>query len=73
MRQPLLPVQKAPSRKWRNVTKAGLLLALLTVLAYASMTSVPVSPPKDSLDGTFVISNDRFVKDGVPLQIISGR
>ena len=72
MRRPLLTVQKARSRKW-TWSKAGLLLALLAVLAYASMTTVPVHVPSDSLNGTFAIANDRFVRDGTPMQIISGR
>lgn len=72
MRRPLLTVQRAPSRKW-TWSKAGLLLAVLAVLAYASMTRVPVHDPSDGLNGTFVIANDRFVRDGTPMQIISGR
>jgi hypothetical protein len=72
MRRPLLPVQKTSSRKW-SLSKAGLLLALLAVLAYASTTKAPVDIPKDDLNGTFTIANDRFVRDGTPVQIISGR
>jgi hypothetical protein len=72
MRRPLLAVQKTSSRKW-SWSKAGLLLALLAVLAYALMARAPVYVPEGSLNGTFSIANDRFMKDGTPLQIISGR
>lgn len=73
MRQPLLPVKRQSFRKWSHLTKAGLALVLVAVLTYASLTRTPVAPPRDKLEGSFVIANDRFVKDGVPMQIISGR
>lgn len=73
---PLLREARVTQKKSSRKTRAAwtlLLIAGIVVLGYASVTKTPLSQSNESGGGTFTIAHDKFVKDGIPLQLISGR
>jgi len=74
--EPLLREAHVTQKKSSRKTRAAwtlLLIAGIVVLGYASVTKTPLSQSNESGGGTFTIAHDKFVKDGIPLQLISGR